>query len=89
MSEPTVPSQEQPDRRSSPESERPAPAVRRSALVITNLVKVVALYIAFHEMVLRHDARESVIGFCVICLVGTQAAEEIAIHAIDRIFARQ
>lgn len=86
MSEPTVPSQE---RRSSPESERPAPVVRRSTLVITNLVKLVALYIAFHEMVLRHDARESVIGFCVICLVGTQAAEEIAIHAIDRIFARQ
>lgn len=76
------------ERRSDQHNERSAPVLRGSTLVVTNLTKLVAIGIAVNEMVIRHSARESVIGFCALCLIGTQAAEEIFIHAIDRIFGR-
>jgi hypothetical protein len=76
------------DRPSSQPSERPAPGLRRSTLIVTNLAKVVSLLIAFNEMVIRHQAREAVIAYCALSLIGAQAFEEIVIHAIDRIFGR-
>lgn len=90
MNEPAEPPLDPPDRQdsSSPPqaSARPAPRIRSSTLVITNLGKAVSLVIAFHEMVIRHTARESVIAYCALALIGTQTAEEIIIRAIDRIF---
>jgi hypothetical protein len=76
------------DRRRRTRDERPAPAARTSTVIITNLIKLVAIGIAINEMVIRPTARESVVAFCALCLIGSQAAEEIIIHAIDRVFGK-
>lgn len=69
--------------------ERPAPVLRRSTLVITNIAKIVGLGIAINEMVIRPNLRESVVAFCAICILGTQVVEDVVLHAIDRIFSRE
>jgi len=69
------------------EDARPAPVLRGSTLVISNLIKLIGVGIALNEMVIRPDARDSVIAFCALCVLGTQAAEDIFLRVIDRIFS--
>lgn len=68
---------------------RPAPGLRGSTLIITNFTKLVGLGIAINEMVVRTDARQSVVGYCALTLLGTQVAESILLRIIDRIFAKE
>lgn len=63
-------------------------AARGSTLVVTNLAKLVGLGLAVNEAAVRPNARESVLAFCALCLVGTQAAENMALRTIDRLFER-
>lgn len=81
--------QRSPRRKHRSQEERPAPALRRSTLVITNIAKLVGLGIAINEMVIRPTLRESVVAFCAICILGTQVVEDVILHAIDRIFSRE
>lgn len=67
---------------------RPAPALRGSALLITNLTKLVGLGIAVNEMAIRSSARQSVVAFCALTVIGAQVAQSVAIHFIDRMFTR-
>lgn len=69
-------------------SSRSAPALRGSTLLITNCTKVVGLGIAVHEMVIRANARQSVVAFCALTVIGAQVAQSVAIHFIDRMFTR-
>lgn len=59
---------------------------RGSTLVITNVTKLVGLGIAINEMVLRTDARNSVIAFCAVCVLGVQVAENVVLKFIERLF---
>ena len=59
---------------------------RSSTLVLTNVTKLVGLGIAINEMVLRTDARNSVIAFCAVCVLGAQFAENVVLKFIDRLF---
>lgn len=59
---------------------------RGSTLVVTNFAKLVGLALAVNEAAVRPNARESVLAFCALCLVGTQAAENTALRFIDRLF---
>lgn len=68
---------------------RPAPVLRGSTLIITNLTKVVGLVIAINEMLVTGRGRESVIAFCALTVIGAETFEKVFIRAIDRFFARE
>lgn len=57
-------------------------------LLVTNIIKLSGVGIAVNEIVLRPSARESVIAFCALCVMGAQAAEDLALKLIDRMFSR-
>lgn len=63
--------------------------LRKSTLVVTNLVKLFGMGIAVNEMVIRSNARDSVVAFCALCVLGTQAAEDAFLRLIDRVFSTQ
>lgn len=67
---------------------RPAPRIRRSTLAFTNLPKLVGLVIAINEMLVRRTARESVIAYCALTLLGAQVVEDVAMRFIDRLFVK-
>lgn len=60
-------------------------SARLSALSVTKVTQVVGLAIAFNEAVLRAAARDSVIAFCALCVLGAQAAENATLKLIDRV----
>lgn len=68
---------------------RPAPASRGATLLVTNFTKVIGLYIAVHEMVIRQEARQSVVAFCALTLVSAQVFESIMMRVIDRMFTKE
>jgi hypothetical protein len=72
-----------------PQSPRPAPVLRGSTLIITNLTKIVGMVIAINEMVVRGTGRESVIAYCALTLIGAEAVEKVFIRAIDHVFMRE
>lgn len=77
----------------SPPSPRPSRGsgiqARWSTLALTNLTKLVGLGLAVNEAAIRANARDSVIGFCALCVLGAQVAENIILRVIDRVLASQ
>jgi hypothetical protein len=69
--------------------ERSAPALRYTTIVVANLGKLIGFGIAVNEMVVRANARNSVIAFCALCVLGTQAAEDAFLKLIDRLFTQE
>lgn len=61
-------------------------AARGSALLLTNVTKVVGLGLAINELAIREDARNSAIALCAICVLGAQVVEDVALRIIDRFF---
>jgi hypothetical protein len=68
---------------------RPAPRTRDTALLLTNGGKLVGFVIAVNETVIRDNLRESALLIAGLLVLGSQAAEDVVLHAIDRFFARQ
>lgn len=68
--------------------DRPVPAIRYSTIIIANVAKLIGLGIAINEMVIRTEARNSVIAFCALCILGTQAAEDAFLRLIDKMFSQ-
>lgn len=60
-------------------------SARWGALSVTKVTQVVGLAIAFNEAVLRSTARDSIIAFCGLCVLGAQAAENAVLRLIDRV----
>jgi hypothetical protein len=56
-----------------------------ATLLITNAPKLIGLYIAVQEAH-RPNARDSIIAFCALCIVGAQVAENVLLRAVDRFF---
>lgn len=67
---------------------RPAPWLRNSTLLVTNGGKVIGMIIAIHETIIRATVRDSVLAICALFILGTQAAEDVILHAIDKFFSR-
>jgi len=59
---------------------------QRSTLFLTNVTKITGLALAFNELALRENARNSAIAFCAICVLGAQVVEDVALRIIDRFF---
>jgi hypothetical protein len=65
-------------------------ASRDSTWAIANISKVVGLVIAVNEMIIRDgEIRQSVLAFCGLLVLGSQATEDLILHTIDRIFSRE
>jgi hypothetical protein len=62
---------------------------RLSTVVVANIAKLIGLGIAVNEMVIRDELRQEVVAWCALALLGSQAAEELLLKVIDRIFARE
>jgi hypothetical protein len=86
---PPRPRRRSPDRIRSHSDERSAPALRYTTIVVANLGKLIGFGIAVNEMVIRDNARNSVIAFCALCVLGTQAAEDAFLKLIDRLFTQE
>jgi hypothetical protein len=57
---------------------------RLATVLAAKAPQIVALYLAIKEQS-RESVRDSVIIFCVVALVGAQAAQNIILGAIDRV----
>lgn len=69
--------------------DRSAPMIRYTTIVVANLGKLIGFGIAINEMVIRAEARNSVIAFCALCVLGTQAAEDAFLRIIDKVFSQE
>lgn len=80
---------QRPSRRrlSSSTEKRPAPRLRNSTLVVMNMGKLIGFAIAVNETMIRDNLRESALAICALFVLGTQAAEDVALHFIDKLFS--
>jgi hypothetical protein len=64
----------------------PATSIRRSTLIITNMIKVAGLALAVREMLTRRDP--VVIAACVTMMSGVQGLEQVVVSFFERFFGR-
>lgn len=64
----------------------PATSIRRSTLIITNMIKVAGLVLAVREMLTRRDP--VVIAACVTMMSGVQGLEQVVVSFFERFFGR-
>jgi hypothetical protein len=57
-----------------------------SALIITNIGKVLGMATFFNEVWIKTEARNSVLILCGIFVLGVQVVENVALRLIDRFF---
>lgn len=62
-------------------------AAAASTLVITNVTKIAGIVVFLNETLIRPTGRDSVIASCALFVLGAQAAENVILRAIDRLFA--
>lgn len=74
---------------SEPERSGSSPlVVKGSTLLLTNATKLVGLALAVNEAIFVEHPRNSVIALCALFVLGTQAAENLALRFLDRLFGR-
>lgn len=64
----------------------------RAALVsklLGDATRLVGLILAVNEILFRDEIRNPALLLCGVLLVGAEGVERIALHAIDRLFARE
>jgi hypothetical protein len=57
------------------------------AVLITKGIQIWGIYLATQEIRQPGDADEAVLAFCALLFLGSQAAEDLALRVLDRLFA--
>jgi hypothetical protein len=56
------------------------------AVLITKGIQIWGIYLATQEIRQPGEADEAVLAFCALLFLGSQAAEDLALRVIDRLF---
>lgn len=62
--------------------------LRRTTLIVTNVIKLAGLVVAINELVLRSDLRPLSAGIAVFMMAGAQVSESVLLAAIDRFLGK-
>lgn len=71
------------------QEQAPGTVVRGSALLLTNVTKLVGLGLAVNEGFFEPQPRNGVIALCALFVLGTQVAENVLLRFIERLFSKE